>query len=275
MASQPRNKNRFTDFLRSNAAIAGRMLDRARDTIAIAASDIIAPRGQEDYRHRFLRYFNSREGREAQQMSSGDGISKAREIINDREGRLKTKRVSPGGNQNPSPQSLSNQNIGNLFLFAYRSKWFYKDKLPYYDAFPLIFLISNAATLKNGKVSNKHFLGINFHYLAPRERALLMDAINVRLLRNGFDPLSPNYNPRLYARITYDVLRAAARHRAFRPAVKMYLKSNATRMVRIPGDQWEHLLFLPIARWRFSNASRYSNDAKSQQQIWRESTRSR
>jgi hypothetical protein len=253
--------------VRDNAARAGDLMNRARDAVAIAAQGLTQRPGEEDYRTRFIRYYNSENGRQARNMGDSDGRSVAREAMRGRTGRLKTSQVTP--------QSLQDQHIGQLYLFAYRSKWFYKDQLPYYDAFPLIFLISPVTTNKAGKMQGDKFLGINFHYLAPRERALLMDAINARLLRNGFDPYSDNYNPRLYARITYQVLRAAARHRAFQPAVKMYLKSNATKMVQIPGDQWESLLFLPLARWRFSNASKYGNAAKNQSGIYRESSKHR
>lgn len=256
-------RKRFTDFLRTNAGRAGELLTRARDQIA----DTLANLGRgdrENYQTRFLRYYNSAQGRADRAGGSSDGLAKARDTIRGKQGRIKPGVVAP--------QGLQDNHVGGLYLYAYRSKWFYKDQLPYYDAFPLVFLISPTATTRDGKVASDKFLGINFHYLSPRQRALLMDALNARLLRNGFDELSPNYNPRLYARISYQVLRAAARHRAFQPAVKMYLKSNATRMVRIPGDQWEQLLFLPIARWRFNNHQRFSNRAKNEASIWRETT---
>lgn len=254
---------KFTDFVSSNAGRAGELINRARD----AVTDIvgrIGDGGRENYQTRFLRYYNSAEGRADRAGGASSGLGKARNIMRGVDGRLKSSIVSP--------QGLQDQHIGGLYMYAYRSKWFYKDALPYYDAFPLVFLISPTATTRDGKVHSDKFLGINLHYLSPKQRALLMDAINARLLRNGFDPLSPNYNPRLYARISYDVLKAAAKHRAFQPAVKMYLKSNATRMVSISGDVWEQLLFLPIARWKFSNHKRFSNSAKNESGIWRAST---
>ncbi len=254
---------KFTDFVKSNAGRAGDLMNRARDYI----SDTLRRLGggdDENYQTRFMRYYQSQQGRTDRGMGASDGLGKAREVMRGRQGRLKSDMVPP--------QGIQDQHIGGLYLYAYKSKWFYLNELPYYDAFPLVFLISPTATDRSGKVHSDKFLGINFHYLSPKQRALLMDALNARLLRNGFDPLSKNFNARLYSRISYQVLKAAAKHRAFQPAVKMYFKNRATRMVRIPGDQWEHLLFLPLARWRFSSHQKFSQHAKNEAGIWRAST---
>ena len=53
--------------------------------------------------------------------------------------------------------------IGRLYLFQYDAKW--KDILPYWDVWPLIFPFDYA---DNG------FYGINLHYLPPNARAALM-----------------------------------------------------------------------------------------------------
>ena len=57
--------------------------------------------------------------------------------------------------------------IGKMYFFSYNPKW--KDKLPWYDTFPLVFPIERYPV---------GFLGLNFHYLAPKDRAILMDLIN-------------------------------------------------------------------------------------------------
>ena len=55
--------------------------------------------------------------------------------------------------------------IGQLYLFQYDAKW--KDILPYWDMWPLIFPFDYA---KNG------FYGINLHYLPPNARIdLILD----------------------------------------------------------------------------------------------------
>ena len=46
----------------------------------------------------------------------------------------------------------------------------HKATLPYYDLFPLVLPIQK---LSDG------FIGINFHYLYPKDRAILLDEVNV------------------------------------------------------------------------------------------------
>ena len=62
--------------------------------------------------------------------------------------------------------AFSSNVLGKMYFFSYDPKW--KDKLPWYDRFPLIFPIERY---------NDGFLGINFHYLHPRDRAILMDEL--------------------------------------------------------------------------------------------------
>ena len=73
-------------------------------------------------------------------------------------------------------------NLGDLYCYWYDPK--YKDAikkgrdgrtypvLPYYDTFPLIMLIG---------YEKETFLGLNFHYLNPRYRALLLDRVNKKV----------------------------------------------------------------------------------------------
>ena len=56
--------------------------------------------------------------------------------------------------------------LGRMYFFVYNPK--HKATLPYYDMFPLVLPVERYS---NG------FLGINFHYLAPKDRAFLLDEI--------------------------------------------------------------------------------------------------
>ena len=51
--------------------------------------------------------------------------------------------------------------LGDLFCYYYNPK--YRKTLPYYDMFPMIMLLS---------AEQETFLGINFHYLRPKWRAI-------------------------------------------------------------------------------------------------------
>lgn len=121
---------------------------------------------------------------------------------------------------------------GNMFLFDYDAKW--KDKLPYWDMKPLIFPLGPA---KGG------FYGLNFHYLPPEQRAVLLNAMQLQL-RTGD---SPEYY-RIIA--NYKILAAnPARFPGFENCIKHYLSSHANGFQRIDSRDWEHVVMLPLQRW--------------------------
>lgn len=66
--------------------------------------------------------------------------------------------------------------IGRMYMFFYDPK--HKQKLPYYDTFPLVFPI---------EFKSDGFLGINMHYLPHMLRAKLMDAIYQTINNNRYD----------------------------------------------------------------------------------------
>jgi hypothetical protein len=76
----------------------------------------------------------------------------------------------------PNAVKADKVKIGRMYMFSYDAKW--KDKLPYWDAFPLIFPIDFK---KDG------FLGINLHYLPPVLRAKLMDELYTRADRKDYN----------------------------------------------------------------------------------------
>jgi len=105
----------------------------------------------------------------------------------------KNTRVSPNrlieGNKS---KLTSRTEVGNMYLFQYDAK--HKAKLPYFDSFPLIFKVDDY---------DDGFLGINLHYLPPRLRARLMDAL--------YDLRSDNrYDDRTKLALSYRVLNGAA-----------------------------------------------------------------
>lgn len=131
------------------------------------------------------------------------------------------------------PNAVDNLEPGNMYFFAYDAKW--KDKLPYWDAFPLVFPF---------KINPDGFTGINLHYLPFDLRAQLMDA-----LYGTVDKRYKNENRRL--RISYELLNGAARFEPFKPCIKRYLSNQMrSRFLKIPYDQWDVALFLPLQRFQ-------------------------
>ena len=141
-------------------------------------------------------------------------------------------------------QAVNRVSMGKMYFFAYDPKT--KKELPYYDRFPLIFPFKKA---QGG------FMGINLHYLPPRLRAKLMDALYGLVTNKKYDETT-----RL--NLSYRVLNGAARFRFFKPTVKRYLSSQVkSRFIEVNAEQWDMALFLPVEQ--FSKASK--------QKVWSDS----
>lgn len=135
--------------------------------------------------------------------------------------------------------------VGRLYTFLYNPK--YKEQLPYYDRFPIVFPIRRVAG---------GFYGLNIHYLAPRYRALLMDSLYNTISDTKFDE-----NTRL--KINYDILNAASKYRWFRPCVKHYLTSHlASQLLYIDPKEWNLALFVPSEQFRGANKREVWQDSK-------------
>ncbi len=129
--------------------------------------------------------------------------------------------------------------MGKMYLFNYDPKT--KATLPYYDRYPLIFPVQGAPG---------GFYGINMHYLPYVLRARLMDAL--------YD-LSSNerYDERTKLRLSYGILKGAAKYKAFKPTFKRYLSSHVrSRFIEINSSEWDIALFLPLES--FAKASKGS-----------------
>ena len=140
-----------------------------------------------------------------------------------------------------SPSSIT---VGRMYMFAYDAK--HKDKLPYWDAMPLIFPFWEDQT---------SIYGLNLYYLPPILRAKALDVL-YQLLNNKNVDISTRL------KLSYNTLRRLSEFDMFKPCVKQYLKSNIKSLpLEIPIDNWETALFLPVARWQNSGASSVYTDS--------------
>jgi len=155
------------------------------------------------------------------------------------------RRVEPRTVIQKSKDNLTNRTfIGMMYLFMYDAAT--KDKLPYFDRFPLIFPFRK---IQGG------FYGINMHYLPYLLRARLMDALYDTLNNDKMDETT-----RL--RINYNILNGAARFRFFKPCIKHYLNTQVkSRFLFVEPKQWETALFLPLERF----------EGATKQQVWKDS----
>ena len=135
-----------------------------------------------------------------------------------------------------SESLVSKSVLGKMYFYSYDPKW--KNDLPWYDTFPLVFPIEK---YENG------FLGLNFHYLAPKHRAILMDQLKMFANNKKYDETTK-------LKLTYDMLKGLTKIKRARPTVHRYLTSKVkSKFVLVNADEWEVALFLPVERFRKAN----------------------
>lgn len=153
--------------------------------------------------------------------------------------------------------NLRRQMIGNLYYFFYEPAG--KDTLPYYDTFPLVLPI---------ELTDDGFLGINFHYLDYRTRAVLMDRL-MELTRTNDDPADhseQSVSGKLdWRKLRYDRLRSLGRYKYFRPALKRYKFSHMkSRIIQLDMNEWNTALFLKVERFEGARTSKVWADSRKQ-----------
>ena len=135
-----------------------------------------------------------------------------------------------------TPQILHKRiQLGHLFCYYYYP--LHHKTLPYYDMFPMIMLL---------KAEKETFLGINFHYLRPKWRAILLDRVHARI-----GAAIPKWNK-------------IRQIRQLAPTIKRYRYDHIMKRINaIKEDEREIAIFLPTERFKKS----------SKQKVWSDSER--
>ena len=129
----------------------------------------------------------------------------------------------------PSTRFQKRAALGDLFCYHYDPK--FKETLPYYDRFPLIMLIDSGG---QGNYADT-FLGINFHYVRPVHRAVLLDKINDKVGKG-----SDSINWSKVAKIP-----------KISQCVKRYRFDHIKRkVIAIDPEDQELVIFLPLERFK-------------------------
>lgn len=140
---------------------------------------------------------------------------------------------------------LSALQIGRLCMFYYYPKT--RDKLPYYDRYPLVMPI---------RMDRDGFLGLNFHYLPQRQRALLMDELVKKVIKDN------KHTERKRIILSYDIMKSTMRIPHYIPCIKKYLYSHMkSRFYIVEPEYWNIVLFLPLERFEKASMSRVHVDS--------------
>ncbi len=164
----------------------------------------------------------------ARARAAGDWF---RSIVNRTKGKFSSE--TPEKILSRTEQLESKSVLGKMYFYSYNPKW--KDKLPWYDTFPLVFPIER---YPDG------FLGLNFHYLNPKDRAVLMDQLKTFANNKKYDETTK-------LQLTYDMLKGFTKIKRAKPTIHRYLNSKVnSKFVLVNADEWEVALFLPVERFK-------------------------
>ena len=153
----------------------------------------------------------------------------------------------------PTAQSLMNDRerlrsstfIGGMYFFYYDPKL--KKTLPYYDRFPLVIPIERYSD---------GFLGLNLHYIHPKQRITLLDKLSETLNNDKYDKTTK-------FRINYDYLRAATKIYEATPCIKRYLYPYIqSRFLEISADEWDIAALLPAENFMGATTSKVHHDSR-------------
>lgn len=158
---------------------------------------------------------------------------------------------------NDSGKFISRLMPGKMYFYGYRPRG--EATLPFYDRFPLTLVLQR---------ETDGFLGLNFHYLHPIDRANFFNNLARFINDPKFDE-----NPDARIAVTYGSMKSAKTIGAskkgkalgfYKPSIKRYYYSNiVTKVTEVPPIYWKFMLFLPIDR--FANIVR--------EEVWKQSRR--
>jgi hypothetical protein len=136
--------------------------------------------------------------------------------------------------------------IGRMYFYFYDPK--HKATLPYYDRFPLVLPVERYAD---------GFLGLNLHYIHPKQRIILLDKLSDFATNSKYDETT-----RL--RLTYATLASATKAFEATPCIKRYLFNHVeSRFLEITADKWDIAALLPFEYFVGASKSKVFKDSRT------------
>ena len=135
--------------------------------------------------------------------------------------------------------------IGRMYFYYYDPKT--KDKLKYYDKFPLVIPIERYGD---------GFLGLNLHYVEPKVRFVLLDKLSTYANNRKYDETT-----RL--RLSYQTLKSASSIFEATPCIKRYLYSHVqSRFLEIEANEWDIAAILPVESFEKKSKEHVFNESR-------------
>ena len=137
--------------------------------------------------------------------------------------------------------------IGKMYFYFYDPKT--KEKMKYYDRFPLVIPIERY---------NDGFLGLNLHYIHPKYRMTMLDKLSATASNSSYDEKTK-------LRVSYQYLTAASKVFEATPCIKRYLFSQIeSRFLEISADEWDIAALLPMESFVGASTSKVYADSQEE-----------
>jgi hypothetical protein len=189
-----------------------------------------------------MAYLITRINQELQKSGYNAGTRRARDWLRAKIGELSP---TPATLMRDKERLRNTQFIGSMFFFYYDPKT--KDSLPYYDRFPLVIPIEQYSD---------GFLGLNLHYIHPKQRIILLDKLSEYTTNDKYDATTK-------LRLSYALLRAASKSFEASPCIKRYLANHVkSRFVSIDANEWDIAALLPVERFEKASTGKVWSDSR-------------
>ena len=144
---------------------------------------------------------------------------------------------------------IKDMRLGRMYFFRYEPIAGYKYN---YDAFPLVFMLYE---------DPDNFSGINFHYLSPKLRAILLGHMLNFLSDQDF-----SNRTRLFARKFMQIIQTNKRFRHAKAIFKNYRPEHIqSKVIQVHPLDWELAIMVPTERFKTPSGGRIAS-----KKIWRE-----
>ena len=144
---------------------------------------------------------------------------------------------------------ISDMRLGRMYFFRYNPDKSY-DHI--YDSFPLIFMLYE---------DPDNFSGINFHYLSPKLRAILLGNMLSYLSDQDF-----SNRTRLFARKFRQLIQSNKRFRHAKAVYRQYKPEHIkSKIIQVHPLDWELAIMVPTERFKTPAGGRVAS-----KKIWRE-----
>jgi hypothetical protein len=165
-----------------------------------------------------------------------EGVKKAANWWNEAISKLKVGHVFDEYKDRRKKRLDPRRAVGKLYFFIYDAKT--KEKMPWWDQFPLIFLLNT----NDARTKGKSFMGLNFHYLPYNQRIELLNALK-KISKS--DRLTEDGKTRIAFSTVLKYSQLA------KPCIKTYLNDHVrSEFIEVPQEDWEYAMLLGTAKVR-------------------------